>query len=569
MDNHNDDDEEKRREQQQQQQQHDHSKRLVDGKKKKGKRSRRELSKSCTTTITTSTAEPPPCPSSMVKNYLWKKEKKKLKHARTSSDDVRSVTDDQMLIQQPEQRQQYQRLSLSTMLIQQQQQKSMTTKKKKTLPLNQQDIDDYDDDDEESLSSSSSSFDSEDEYEEDEEDDDDDSSSVQSISTSSSTSNENGYFDAACSASASASASSSPSPSTLPTKEQFFDAIETPQQQGDESSSSSSQQHYDMEHFPELDLLDESVVVPDSELTDISGSSEEEETIESIESSLSSILEGRKQKYDTKEDEDVAVFKDLVKRMSLQSIVHILQGHVRQSNPSPAYLQTYADAAIMKDNQIVKMSTEENKRRSSPLVKKKKKKQFRWATLSDDKVRVVTYDVESFKDQKHLWLTASEMVSIRTELIQTVHYYRKHKQSYMNSIEICAKGELSEPVLEYHMKLLTDDSYARGLETHIVKCFFTDHRKAHSTAIIQEQNECVQSKDTYEMTSHCLRSQSLAYSPTSTNFAIRMAKCDEIEALKANIIVKWQQHLDVTTTPTPNTYSNQKTDTTDAATTFS
>ena len=290
----------------------------------------------------------------------------------------------------------------------------------------------------------------------------------------------------------------------------FFDAVETKQQ--------SELLFFDLgdltrTHFPDFDLES----VPDGELTDVS---DDESTIRE-----------KEKRYSTKEDQDVAVFLALAKQMSLKSLLHLLQGHVKALNPSSEYLQTYK--AAIQDNQILKGR---KPCRKSSLVTKK---QFRWAEVNSGKVRAVVHEVESWKQYKDLWIRPEDMQAIRSELIETVQFYRKRRHGFMQAVELIAKGEAPEPVIEHHMKMVIDDSYARGLETHIIR-FFSDHRRSYLKAVLNEQMECKESDDDYDMTSHCLRAQSLAYSKQSTDFALRMAKCDEIDALKAKMS-RWGQ----------------------------
>jgi hypothetical protein len=77
------------------------------------------------------------------------------------------------------------------------------------------------------------------------------------------------------------------------------------------------------------------------------------------------------------------------------------------------------------------------------------------------------------------------------------------------------------------------------LETHIVK-MLSQHRKSTVAAIMDEQRECKFCDDDYDTTSHCLREQSIAYSSMSTKFAYAMARCDQIEGLKASMSA-WKQ----------------------------
>lgn len=270
-------------------------------------------------------------------------------------------------------------------------------------------------------------------------------------------------------------------------------------------------------HFPELDLES----IPDGELTDVSASTSEDEDDESVVQ-----LQRQEEKYGTKEDQDVAVFMSLAKRMSLRSVLHLLQAQaMAQSLPQESF-------AIMADDSDVTTTKRTVSAFKKPLAKRQK--QFRFAEVMDHKVRVVVHEVECWKEIKELWMRPEEAHAIRTDLIQTVQFFRKNRPLYTQAVEVVAQCTEPESIVEEHMRLLTEDSYARGLEGHIVN-LLSANRKATVRAVLQEQSECKSSKDNHEVTSHCLREQSLAYSKLSTGFAEKMGRIDQIEALKASM----------------------------------
>ena len=129
------------------------------------------------------------------------------------------------------------------------------------------------------------------------------------------------------------------------------------------------------------------------------------------------------------------------------------------------------------------------------------------------------------------------MNELRAEAVRTVKFFRSCKAEYISSIMTIAKApavvEPGSPI-EGHMKSLTEDSYARGLEAHIVP-FLSDNRKNTVQAVLLEQDECWATGDDYEMCSHCLREQSIAYSAMSIRFSQKMAQCDQLDALKASM----------------------------------
>lgn len=280
-----------------------------------------------------------------------------------------------------------------------------------------------------------------------------------------------------------------------------------------DSPSNAAVPHFDLEllartHFPDFEFES----VPDGELTE---SSDDDST-----------LRKKEEKYKTKEDQDVAVFMDLAKRLNIKSLLHLLQGHVRANNPPMDYLRKYNDALDTSTSTqhpgVVKMK---------PLAKQK---QFRWAEVTDEKVRAVVHEVASIKSHKALWWTPKEMQTIRAELIDVVQFFRKRRPEYIRSIEIVARQQENESVIDEHLKLLAADTFPRGLETHIVK-MLSDHRRSTIRAVLDEQQECRNCNDNEETTMHCIREQSLAYSQLSTKFASCLAKCDEIDALKASM----------------------------------
>lgn len=260
--------------------------------------------------------------------------------------------------------------------------------------------------------------------------------------------------------------------------------------------------------FPEFDLE----TVPDVAFTDCSDDDNDE------------VIE-RGKKYETKEDQDVAVFLALMERMSLKSMLHLLQGHARASNMSSECMQQYAE--IVEAETIRKPTNLPEKK----LVKQKK---FRFAEVAGGKVRAVVHEVESWKDAQGVWWKPAEMQGIRAELVETINFFRRHRASYIHSVEAIARGNEPEDVIESHMKNLTKDSYARGLESHIVR-LLSDSRKATVRAVLREQSECRSCGDNYDVTSHCLREMSLSYSRMSVRFSEKIGRCDEIDSLKASM----------------------------------
>lgn len=255
--------------------------------------------------------------------------------------------------------------------------------------------------------------------------------------------------------------------------------------------------------FPKL-------VLPDLELTDSSSESDDDDKREEL--------------YRTKEDQDVAVFMILSKRMSIQSLLHILRGQaVSQHLPTQ-----YSQPGLPKPPARLTITPK-------PVAKK-----LRFAEVNHQ-VRVVIHEVESWKNMKGLWLSQDEMIAIRTEVIDAVKFFRNHRPEYKRSLAILALNEEPKSVIENHTKLLTEEWYARGLESHILD-LLSENRKATVEAVLQEQCECQQSGDSYDIMAHCLREQSVAYSRQSYDFAIKIALSDQISALKATML-RWDRPL--------------------------
>jgi hypothetical protein len=264
-------------------------------------------------------------------------------------------------------------------------------------------------------------------------------------------------------------------------------------------------------------------------------------------------VQAQEEKYATKEDQDVAVFLALAERMSVESLRFLLQGHVKETSGGslpPRGTEQYAEIISTGVN-TNKTSTgpgknsrpaspsplpRNNKSNNNKIVNKKKcLKQFRFAEVSNHQVRQTVHVIENVSETPGLWWTNQEMKSIRNELIDMVQFVRRHKPDYIQDVETVAQQNQNEFVLESHMKrLFQDHDYARGLESHIVE-LFTDHRKEFVTAVLDQQDECEAQTLDYDETSTSLREVALAYSHMPNRFAQRIARCDEINALKATM----------------------------------
>jgi hypothetical protein len=254
--------------------------------------------------------------------------------------------------------------------------------------------------------------------------------------------------------------------------------------------------------FPEFNL---DKTLPDLELTEISDDDSE-----------------RREKYSTKEDQDVAVFMAIAQKLPIHSLVHLLQGHARAQTAD--YLSSLPAAARQ-------VSADE------PKGGPQKIKKFRFAEISGNQIRTVTHEIDSVKDIKTLWWNDEEMMDMRLNAIDAVKYFRRHRPDYTANVETVVTGT-DKTIVENAMKQLTQDSFARGLEAHIVSLLSSSRRETVA-AVLEEQKECKLCQDSYELTCESLRGMSLSYSESSRIFASKMAECDQIEALKA-VLGKWE-----------------------------
>lgn len=232
-------------------------------------------------------------------------------------------------------------------------------------------------------------------------------------------------------------------------------------------------------------------------------------------------------KYVTKEDQDVAVFMAIADKLPIRSLVHLLQGH----------------ASSQVGSQYCAFTTELHKKTQAEKehhAKTKKIKKFRFAEVAGGQVRCVVHRIDCVKDFKEMWWSDEDMMGIRREAILDVKYFRKHRTDYTLSVETVIHDVNKESV-EKAMKALTHDSFARGLEAHIVN-MLSQSRSELVGAVLEEQKECQMCQDSYELTSESLRGQSLAYSRANVAFSRKMAECDQIEALKA-VLAKWEPEV--------------------------
>jgi hypothetical protein len=228
-------------------------------------------------------------------------------------------------------------------------------------------------------------------------------------------------------------------------------------------------------------------------------------------------------KYQTKEDQDVAVFMAIAERLSMQSLLHLLQGHVRA-------VVNYMEEPVAQQ------------KRETVVVKKR----FRFAEESNADVRCQVFEIESVKDEVDLWWSDDEMGKMRKKAIDVVKHFRKHKKKYSAAIEVIATDPVEEDTkkqkqkVEESMKLLTKESYARGLETHIVP-LLGQLRTESVGAVLDEQEKFA--KASYDESCEAIAAVSSAYSQLSRMFAEKLGACDHVEALKS-ALARWTRSDD-------------------------
>ena len=248
----------------------------------------------------------------------------------------------------------------------------------------------------------------------------------------------------------------------------------------------------------------------------------------------------KEEAFTTKEDLDVAVFTDIASRLAATSLVHLVQGNEssEQTLPSPNLQPDDHALTVAGKQSESKPTIMKHPSRSPQKASLVKKKHFRWAEVTESKVRVVIHEVERVEDCKDMCWSPEELSAIKKEVIEAVQFFRQFRQNYAHSIEVVARGNQKQSVIEDHIQQLLADSFPRGLETHIVKMLY-DHRKSTIQSVLDKQKECKSNKSNPACTARCIREQSMAYSQLSTRLACSMARCDEIDALKAKMS-RWQ-----------------------------
>ena len=247
------------------------------------------------------------------------------------------------------------------------------------------------------------------------------------------------------------------------------------------------------------------------------GDDEDITDITDIDSEDEFAVAAQKEKY-SKCDQDVAVFLQVAERMSLESLIFLLQGQ--------------AQAAQQSHFAITPFQQRKAEQQEHPLDLPHKVKKFRFAEVGPNRqVREVIHEIQSIKHHDELWWQDEEMRSFRTEAIKIVKFYSKNCQDYVSAVEDTFVAENSNRVRK-QIKKLCNESYVRGFEAHIVT-LLTDRRDLYSQAILALAEE-LHNKD-YDTSSKIIGDACKTHSKLAREFALRLAQIDHVEALKANL----------------------------------
>ena len=227
-------------------------------------------------------------------------------------------------------------------------------------------------------------------------------------------------------------------------------------------------------------------------------------------------------RYETKEDQDVAVFLALAGRMNIDSLLFILNGHAREMNLPSAEL-------LLPENA--------DKLREQRELHRKRKKNFQWKEDAEGNVALEIFEIEPMKDAD-MWFDDEFSQKILMGAIRDVRYYQANKPDYITSVETLATQPDSGET-EGHMKTLINDKHARGLEVHICG-YIEEVRRDFINCVLDEQDDCEDAGENYEATAARLRKAALQYTVQAQEFAYKLAKCDHIVALKASLS-KWDK----------------------------
>jgi hypothetical protein len=226
-------------------------------------------------------------------------------------------------------------------------------------------------------------------------------------------------------------------------------------------------------------------------------------------------IEQKRRTFATKEDEDVQVFLGISQKLSLKSLIFLLQNHAKLLNIPEATL----NAALQR-----KVAT--------PTVKPMpKKKTFRFAKVANDQVRTIVYPIPRDDDMSHWW-SPQESGEIRLDAARIVQFYKKHEPGFLSTIETISDS--AQQVDREHISVLQNHQCTRGLESHMCD-FLGGSRKLVIRAVLDEQARCEVTSMPARVIMQNLRTISMAKSYRNRVYAARMAEFDHVEALKASL----------------------------------
>ena len=300
--------------------------------------------------------------------------------------------------------------------------------------------------------------------------------------------------------------------------------------------------------------------------------------------------------FTSKEDQDVAVFLGLVERMSVKSLLFILQDHARSMhNIHQDHLQKVLERQEKKQEERKRRrqwlkdhphpqgsstpsssssTRPKSKRRGStggslraklrelapPLSPFSVKKKFRFAEImGGQQVRTTVYEIPPVQDHEKndFWWTEGDMVRMIKNALRVVRHYKKNRPDYVESITVLAesyKSDLEPREVERYMKKLSADSVARGLEPHLLKSLTTCRIKSIDVVLDEQekfrrqQQQQQQPVDSSQQATKAFAAQVQAeavadrirrrYRKSSQlcrTLALKMAEWDHVEALKSSL----------------------------------
>lgn len=188
--------------------------------------------------------------------------------------------------------------------------------------------------------------------------------------------------------------------------------------------------------------------------------------------------------FECKEDEDVAMFLSLVDKMALKSLLFILQNHARaMNNVCEAQLQC----------ELNRRSNMARNNKNSPVPRFIIKK-CRFAEINGGRqVRTVVHEIPSVpqREKTDVWWTSEELEDTLRKARKCLRLFLKLCPKYEESLRVLAGSYGSvedEMVLDHHIKLVSKQDVPRGFEVLICSVFHSS-REQSIQAVLQEQEK--------------------------------------------------------------------------------